>query len=145
MSSKGDLLEHKSRRDSIINGCSLWQAVCYWRCNKCEITPWPSFTGEITFPRPVAQRENTSPRSVTDTVLLLERLLHKYVWQDLTGKSHSKVRRTQRKVLYMKGFFCWFNKCFRNHVKLVQVQLVAASVSTPNIIHYFVPWLFFMH
>lgn len=87
--------------------------MCYWQCNKYEITPWPSLTGEITFPTSVSQRENTSPRSVTDTVLLLERLLHKYVWQDLTGKSHSKVRQTQSKVLYVKGFFCWVNKCFK--------------------------------
>jgi len=98
MSSKGDLLKQKCLRDSIINGCSLWQAVCYWRCNKCEITPWPSFGWEITFPRLIAQRENTSPRSVTDRILLLERLLHKYVWQELTGKRHSKIQHTQRKI-----------------------------------------------
>lgn len=134
MSYKGDLLKQKCLRDSIINGCSLWQAVCYWRCNKCEITPWPSFGWEITFPRLIAQRENTSPRSVTDRILLLERLLHKYVWQDLKGKRHSKTQHTQRKIYGGTG---WFKRCFKNHVKLVKVQLVVLSLHFLHTVHFF--------
>lgn len=83
-------------------------------------------SAEITFPRLVAQRENTSPRSVTDRILLLERLLHKYVWQDLTWK---KTQNTVQKKEGMRSFFSvnskgWFKRCFKINVKLAQVQLV---------------------
>lgn len=49
-------------RFCVINICTLWQAVCYWLCNKCEITQWPSFVGETTLPKFCHRERPHSPK-----------------------------------------------------------------------------------